>query len=261
MTRALLGAAPALGTSAVRKSDLTASNITGLAVGANPTALVGLAAINGVSTSWMRADAAPALDVTIAPTWTGAHSWTVAGTATGLTVNLSSSAAGFYTVNSGSGQCIGLYNTGASTGPALYINAAGTGNAITVIAGATSLKALNASNVAITATASIVWQFDFTGGGTNTNNVTLTNGATLTLPVGSGLVYVFDNSGNGMCVAYLVFGLAYVTNIVAALFTNTNGTTGKINIYFNGSNAYLITNNTGSTYTLCVSTLRLRSLP
>lgn len=40
---------------------------------ANPTALVGLAPVNGVATSAMRSDAAPALDVSIAPTWTGQH--------------------------------------------------------------------------------------------------------------------------------------------------------------------------------------------
>lgn len=64
--------------------------------GANPTAKVGLAAVNGVSTSYMRADGAPALDEGITPTWTGAHvfaaplsftgnsPWTLGGT-TGVT--------------------------------------------------------------------------------------------------------------------------------------------------------------------------------
>jgi len=52
----------------------------------NPTALVGLAAINGVSADFMRADAAPALNQAIAPTWTGAHAFSssiVAGSPTG----------------------------------------------------------------------------------------------------------------------------------------------------------------------------------
>lgn len=46
-----------------------------LPAGANPTASVGLTAVNGVSTSFMRADAAPALDVGISPTWTGNHTF------------------------------------------------------------------------------------------------------------------------------------------------------------------------------------------
>lgn len=47
------------------------------AVGANPTANVGLSAVNGSSTNFMRADAAPALSQAIAPTWTGVHTYTL----------------------------------------------------------------------------------------------------------------------------------------------------------------------------------------
>jgi hypothetical protein len=43
--------------------------------GANPTALVGLTAVNGASGSFLRADGAPALDQSIAPTWTGVHTF------------------------------------------------------------------------------------------------------------------------------------------------------------------------------------------
>lgn len=39
----------------------------------NPTASVGLVAVNGVATTAMRSDAAPPLDQSIAPTWTGLH--------------------------------------------------------------------------------------------------------------------------------------------------------------------------------------------
>lgn len=42
---------------------------------ANPTAIVGLSAVNGSASTYMRSDAAPALDQAIAPTWTGAHIW------------------------------------------------------------------------------------------------------------------------------------------------------------------------------------------
>lgn len=40
---------------------------------ANPTAQVGLSAVNGAATTAMRSDAAPALDQGIIPTWTGLH--------------------------------------------------------------------------------------------------------------------------------------------------------------------------------------------
>lgn len=59
---------------------------TTAAAGANPSAKVGLAAVNGVASSFMRSDGAPALDVSITPTWTGAHvfnSSVLVGAATG----------------------------------------------------------------------------------------------------------------------------------------------------------------------------------
>jgi hypothetical protein len=62
--------------------------LLGVPVGANPTATVGLTAVNGSSTSFMRADAAPALSQGIAPTWTGAHVWSNTATFNdGLAVN------------------------------------------------------------------------------------------------------------------------------------------------------------------------------
>ena len=52
----------------------------GGATGANPTATLGLAAINGVATTFMRSDAAPALSQAIVPVWTGSHSFTFVST-------------------------------------------------------------------------------------------------------------------------------------------------------------------------------------
>lgn len=46
-----------------------------LPVGANPTASVGLAAVNGVAATFLRSDGAPALSQAIAPTWTATHLW------------------------------------------------------------------------------------------------------------------------------------------------------------------------------------------
>lgn len=46
---------------------------------ANPTASLGLAAINGVATTAMRSDAAPALSQAIAPTWTAQHIFSLSG--------------------------------------------------------------------------------------------------------------------------------------------------------------------------------------
>ncbi len=46
--------------------------------GANPSASVGLAAVNGSASTFMRSDAAPALSQSIAPTWSALHTFTLA---------------------------------------------------------------------------------------------------------------------------------------------------------------------------------------
>ena len=46
-----------------------------VSVGANPSASVGLSAVNGSATTWLRSDGAPALDQSIVPTWTGKHTF------------------------------------------------------------------------------------------------------------------------------------------------------------------------------------------
>lgn len=58
---------------------ITAGGVTGLA---NPTASVGLAAVNGVATTALRSDGAPPLSQSIAPSWTGLHTFTLATTFT-----------------------------------------------------------------------------------------------------------------------------------------------------------------------------------
>lgn len=69
-------------------------------VGANPSANVGLAAINGSAPTWMRSDSAPALNQAIAPTWTGNHIFTPAA---GVAITLNGvAAAGVLVVKSGS---------------------------------------------------------------------------------------------------------------------------------------------------------------
>lgn len=45
------------------------------ALGANPSGTIGLAAVNGTATTYVRSDGAPALSQSIVPTWTGAHTF------------------------------------------------------------------------------------------------------------------------------------------------------------------------------------------
>ena len=62
----------------VATGDCTAGDTT--VTGADPTATVGLTAVNGVATTFLRSDGAPALSQSIAPTWTGLHTWSVTST-------------------------------------------------------------------------------------------------------------------------------------------------------------------------------------
>jgi len=55
--------------------SLVTGTASGGSTGANPTASVGLSVVNGSLTTFMRSDAAPPLDQSIAPTWTGAHNF------------------------------------------------------------------------------------------------------------------------------------------------------------------------------------------
>ncbi|PIQ80376.1 MAG: hypothetical protein COV79_00785, partial [Parcubacteria group bacterium CG11_big_fil_rev_8_21_14_0_20_41_14] len=55
--------------------DLTIARDSELPVGANPSGTVGLTAVNGSATTFLRSDGAPALSQAIVPTWTGTHTF------------------------------------------------------------------------------------------------------------------------------------------------------------------------------------------
>lgn len=61
-----------------KNTNAITATVTGGAglVPANPIAKVGLAAVNGSATTYMRSDGAPPIDQAIAPTWTGLHTFT-----------------------------------------------------------------------------------------------------------------------------------------------------------------------------------------
>jgi hypothetical protein len=104
--------------------------------GANPTGTVGLSAVNGSATTFLRSDGAPALSQSIVPTWTGQHTFNYNGpgilmTATGSTIYVKQTQSGnSWATGMGlslSGQAYEIYSF--SFGDALTF-AYSTGNAI-----------------------------------------------------------------------------------------------------------------------------------
>jgi len=78
---------------------LPAANLPGSFNGfANPSASVGLTAVNGSAATAMRSDGAPALDVTVNVPWTGTHTWikSVAGAYNAATFQNSSNSSSAY---------------------------------------------------------------------------------------------------------------------------------------------------------------------
>ncbi len=140
---------------------------------ANPTATVGLTAVNGSATTMMRSDAAPGLSQAIVPTWTGAHIFTP-GSGVAITVNgVANSQTLFVDANAASGQSYGLLVRGGTTSgdyAALISNQANSANFLQIYGDGHGY--LGASS-----TAGLSW--DTSGNLTASNNTTLTTGVTL----------------------------------------------------------------------------------
>ena len=62
-----------------RDSSISGGLQAQIPLAANPTARLGLAAINGTASTFMRSDASPALDQGIVPTWSGSHTFLSSG--------------------------------------------------------------------------------------------------------------------------------------------------------------------------------------
>ncbi len=96
---------------------------------ANPTGIIGIAVVNGSATTAMRSDAAPAIDVSISPTWTGTHTFNLGLSASGAAISLNTNS-----------NFVTNINTGTSTGAVNIANGSAGGNVISIgnTTGATS---------------------------------------------------------------------------------------------------------------------------
>lgn len=80
--------------------------------GANPTASIGLTAVNGTSTNCIRADGAPLLSQAIAPLWSGTHFFFASTTTVANAVSAGHNGVSIGITPGGSNPDVSLYNVG-----------------------------------------------------------------------------------------------------------------------------------------------------
>lgn len=105
---------------------------------------------------------------------------------------------------------------------------------------------------------SAAWGIDFPSG--SGAYVSIANAATYDIASGSGVVYIWEDAGNGVGVFYTYYGSVNINFQNGALYTNISGTPTKVNVFYNaGTGKYRIENNFGSTLNFYVSTIKLRA--
>lgn len=131
---------------------LAAADLPGL--GANPSAKVGPAATNGSATTYLRSDAAPAIDLTANYTWTGTHTFdlTIASvvSAGGTARTATDGTVVAFELFAGS-----LYQVGTSSAHAHIINTSNASRVITDAAGITYMQQPTPTAINATATLTI----------------------------------------------------------------------------------------------------------
>jgi len=115
---------------------------------------------------------------------------------------------------------------------------------------------LSASSIIPTSAPSAKWAIDGTNAGLL---VTIADTATYDIVAGSGIIYLWDNGGNGVGIAYTFYGTAAFQINPSAFYSTTIGTATKVNLYYNaGTGTYRLQNLTGASKNIYVFTLRLR---
>jgi hypothetical protein len=184
---------------------------------ANPTASVGLTAVNGSATTYMRSDAAPALSQAIAPTWTAQHIFSQATTiasATAATLDDVKVAAATTTITGNTGSPItrlaktGLYRPTMTDSSAVTVTDAATLYIDNSPLAAGSATITNAWSLLVGSGASKL-QATTINGALTYGGVTLSNAVTGTgaMVLGSGNPTITLANGTGLPISTGVSGL------------------------------------------------------
>lgn len=207
---------------------ISASNIP---IAANPSGLIGLAAVNGSATTFTRSDSTHALDQGIAPTWTAAHIFSAA-TGTAVTVNATSGNPGVTIVGAaGAGTSFGQFIQAGANGSdyALRANTKAGLNLLNLAGDGTITFGNTTSNAA----------FNFNGTGTTTFG-----GPIATLQSSTGYVsHNLRNSNAGVGAGVQIELLNDATAALALGIASSNSTGA---VWTNGPNYAGFVGTTGS---------------
>lgn len=242
--------------------------------GANPTATIGLSAVNGSSPNFLRSDGAPALSQAIAPTWSAVHNWgTISPQSSavaafrgrgnaiewghtntagyGSTIGFEASSGNpFVAFNAEAGTTNNTYRTRGIAGNVVYTNAAGT-----LLFG--HLANANADNQTIVQDASINSSsltfgnatnnqaFTFNGSGTTTFGGTVSVGASAATPTG-GILVVRPSAGTASVRLQSRTDTADDANWIQWYRQNGSTERGWIGFGSNGSDVMTIQNQLGA---------------
>lgn len=168
---------------------------------ANPSATIGLAAVNGTAVTFMTSDSAPALSQAITPTWSGLHKFT-----NGVNLNAATT-------------LLQLYDAAGSTRTGFIIGLAGTGGA----GGATEV-ALDVDGTTVNDWLSLV------AGGIRRVRITGTGNMVVNVPTSGDALTISNFAGAN---ALVVTGNAAGTAVVRL---NTQATTGAQTASFAATN-------------------------
>lgn len=203
------------GTNAALTGNLTANGgaftnaltLGGVAVstatGANPSASVGLSAVNGSAATWMRSDGAPALSQSIGPTWTGAH---IFNASSGVPVTITPGAAntsglvfnGFSLTGSSAVTGIDLSGTWNTSGAPDFLSVNVTNTASNANANLFNFKASGASKLSLSPSGTLTQNGNYVTTGTIfVGGYILITGSGGFHATGNGIMEFVDTAGTG----------------------------------------------------------------
>lgn len=195
-----------------------------LPLAANPAASAGLSAVNGVATTFMRSDAAPALSQAIVPTWSGVHTFTLAPV---------------FTAQAGTRTALGLGTaatvaTGTSGATIPLLNGANTFSGATIFSSTVTptggiVGVTGASNASAGQVGEYIFSQILAGSAVSTTTGAVTNVTSISLTAGDWDVWgnVVSNPASGTTTTQLGGAIS----LVSATVPTPPGSGGYVNTY------------------------------